>query len=130
MGLVSNGWDTTLSIAESERQLNLEAMTEARIVSDERLCIASTILILTARSKVRVSFDITTAVSGGKEGGLALSTTLEPRVEAVYGEPYHEKKMTEFVGKEIGPGSEKGWGVAVRELREKLIARGVKGVRK
>lgn len=99
-------------------------------MSDERLCVASTLLLVKARSKVRVAFEVSAAVGGaGKDGGLALSTTVEPRVETVYGEAYNEKKMTEFVAKEVGGGFE-GWEGVVRELREKLVARGVKGVRK
>src|ERR1700760_915297 len=57
LNLVSSGWDTALAVAESERCLNLEAMAEARIVSDERLSISSTILLPNIRTKVRVDFD-------------------------------------------------------------------------
>ena len=103
-------------------------MTESRIVSDERLTMSSTILLPKVRTKVRVSFDVAAAV-GDDGDGLELSTSVEPSVQVVYGEQYHEKNMSDFVGKEIGGGFE-GWEGAVRELREKLIVKGAKGVRK
>lgn len=128
LSLVSKGWDTAVLIAGAEKRLDMEAMTEAQIVSDERLAISSTLLLPKVRTKVRVSFDIAAAV--GEEGdGLELSTTVEPSVKVVYGEQYHEKNMTDFVAKEIDGGFE-GWDGAVRELREKLIAKGPKGMRK
>lgn len=128
LNLVSNGWDTATAVAAAEKRLNMEAMTESRIVSDERLTISSTLLLPKVRTKVRVSFVIAAAVGEAEgEGTLELSTTVEPSVKVVYGEQYHEKKMTEFVAKEIGEGFE-GWEGVVRELREKLIARGAKGM--
>jgi kinetochore protein Spc7/SPC105 len=128
LNLVAKGWDTALQLYTAEKCLNMEAMTESRIVSDERLTISSTILLPKVRTKVRVSFDIAAAV-GGDGDGLELSTSVEPSVRVVYGEQYHEKNMSDFVGKEIGSGFE-GWESAVRELREKLIVKGAKGVRK
>ena len=102
-------------------------MTDSRIVSDERLSISSTLLLPKVRTKVRVSFDIAAAV--GESETMELSTTIEPSVKVVYGEQYNEKKMTEFVEKET-TGSFESWDGAVRELRERLIARGAKGVKK
>ena len=127
LSLVNNGWETALSVAEAERRLNLEAMTESRIVSDERLAISSTILLPKVRSKVRVAFEVTAAV--GEAEGMKLSTSVEPRVKVVYGEPYNEGKMTEFVAKEVGSSLE-GWSEVVRELRGRLVARGAKGEKK
>ena len=135
LSLVAKGWDTAVCVAEAEKRLNLEAMTDSCILSDERLLISSTLLLPRVRTKVRVAFEISAALASGlAEGegegqGLELTTTVQPSVKVVYGEPYHEKKMTEFVSKEIGDGFE-GWEGAVRELRERLIARGVKGVGK
>lgn len=128
LSLVGKGWETALLISAAEKRLNMEAMTESRIVSDERLTIASTLLLPKVRTKVRVAFDIAAAV--GEDGdGLELHTTVEPSVNVVYGEQYHEKKMSEFISKEVDGGFE-GWEGAVRELREKLIARGAKGMKK
>ena len=128
LSLVAKVWDTAKLIADSENGLNLEAMTESRIVSDERLAISSTLLLPKVRTKVRVTFDIGAAVAEEVES-LELSTTVEPSVNVVYGEQYHEKNMTEFVAKEIGDGFE-GWDGVVRELRERLIERGAKGEKK
>lgn len=73
-------------------------------------------------------FEIAVAVSeDGDE--MELGVSVEPGVEVVYGELYDEKKMTEFVGKEVGVGVE-GWEGAVAALRERLVARGAKGVKK
>lgn len=128
LNLVSNGWDTAISISESERRLNLQTPTSSRIISDERLAIDSTILLPAVRTKVRVRFEIAVAVSeDGDE--MELGVSVEPGVEVVYGELYDEKKMTEFVGKEVGVGVE-GWEGAVAALRERLVARGAKGVKK
>jgi kinetochore protein Spc7/SPC105 len=128
LGLVAKGWDTAILIADAERRLNLEAMTESRIVSDERLTISSTLLLPKVRTKVRVAFEISAAM-GEESEGLEVATTVEPSVTVVYGEQYHEKKMTEFIATETGGGFE-GWEGAVRELRERLIARGAKGMKK
>lgn len=128
LSLVAKGWDTATLVADAEKRLNMEAMTDSRIVSDERLTISSTLLLPKVRTKVRVCFEIAAAV--GEEGeGLELSTAVEPSVTVVYGEQYHEKNMTDFVAKEIGGGFE-GWEGVVRELRARLIARGAKGVKK
>ena len=125
LNFVSSGWDTALSVAEAERRLNLEAITESRIVSDEKLAISSTVLLPKVRTKVRVTLDVAAAISEDGDS-MELTTNVEPSVQVVYGEQYNEKKMTEFIGKEIS-GSTDGWDGAVRELREKLIARGAKG---
>lgn len=126
LALVSGGWDTALSVREAERRLHLEGMTESRIVSDERLCISSRLLLPKVRTKVRVSFDVGASVSVNEGESMELSTSVEPSVKVVYGEQYNDKKMTEFLQKEVGNGIE-GWDGAVRELRERLLARGVKG---
>ena len=123
--LVSSGWEVASSASEAERRLNLEGLTETRIVSDESLSISSLILLPKVRTKVRVSFDVTAAVGASEEEKLELSTTVASAVKVVYGEPYDEKKMSEFVAKEIGNEFE-GWDGVVADLREKLIARGSK----
>lgn len=129
--LVSNGWETALAVAEAERRLNLEVPTESRIVSDEKLAITSSILLPRVRSKVRVTFEVEASVvgAGGEDDGeMEVRTSVVPSVKVVYGEGYNEKKMGEFVAKGIAEGFE-GWDATVRELREKLIARGPKGGR-
>lgn len=125
LALVSKGWTTALAVAESERRLDIESMTDARIVSDERLAIECTILLPKVRTKVRVAFELLAAVGEGME----LSSTTEARAWVVYGEKYNEENMSKFVRERIGDEG-KGWCDAVREMRSKLVAKGAKGVRK
>lgn len=124
--LVSSGWDTAQAVGEAERRLHIEGMTEARIVSDESISISSIILLSKVRTKVRVAFHVSAAVGTGEEDGLELSTSVSSDVKVVYGEPYNERKMSEFVAKEVGDDFE-GWSDVVRDLRERLVARGAKG---
>lgn len=124
--LVSTGWDLAEAIAESERRLDLVTPTEARIVGDERLDIAASILLARVRSKVRAVFELGVVLGAAD---LRWSVVVRPRVAVVYGEDYHEKNMTEFLRANGGDGTD-GWDVAVRKLTDKLIARGAKGARK
>lgn len=113
-------------MAAAERRLNLEGMTETRIISDESLALSSLVLLPKVRTKVRVTFAVSAAVGADEESGnLEVSTTVSSTVKVVYGEPYNEKKMTEFVVKEVGDGFE-GWDGVVKDLRERLVARGSK----
>ncbi|SMR53375.1 unnamed protein product [Zymoseptoria tritici ST99CH_3D1] len=125
LSLVSNGWDTALSLAETERGLNLEALTETRILGDERLAIEANILLSRVRTKVRATFEVSATVGAD----LQVRTGVQPKVTVVYGEQYNEKNMAEFIRGAVGTGFE-GWDVAVRGMREKLVARGPKGARK
>lgn len=125
LALVSNGWTTACSIAESERRLNIETLTDAKIVSDERLAIESTILLPDVRTKVRATFAVEASVSPD----LQMRCGVDAKVLVVYGEQYNEKNMSEFLRGLVGEGIG-GWDRALRALREKLIARGAKGVRK
>lgn len=59
---------------------------------------------------------------------MEFQANVEAKASVVYGEAYNEEKMTEAVMKGI-EGFE-GWGKAVRQLRERLVARGEKGARK
>ncbi|GAB7358460.1 hypothetical protein MBLNU230_g2524t1 [Neophaeotheca triangularis] len=122
LSLVSSGWDTALEVVEAQRRLSLQHPTEARIVSDERLAISTSILLPKVRTKVSANFEV--AVTVGE--GLMLSCTVEPGVRVVYGEKYKEEKMRQFVSERTGD-SVRGWDGAVAELREKLIIRGAKG---
>ncbi|CAK4030654.1 Hypothetical predicted protein [Lecanosticta acicola] len=128
LGLVSSGWDTASSVAEAERRLNLETLTESRIVSDEQLAVEAQVLLAKVKTKVRATFDVSARlVEDGDE--LKVDVRCEPRVTVVYGEQYNERNMGEFLKNAVGDGVE-GWDDAVRGMREKLIARGAKGSRK
>ena len=114
-----------MGVAESERRLNLEALTTSRIMPDEQLAIEADVLLVKVKTKVRASF----ALRAGVDPDMKLNVKTEPGVVVVYGEQYNEKNMTEFVKNAAGDEVE-GWDLAVRGMREKLIARGAKGVRK
>lgn len=125
LSLASDGWDTALGVAESERRLNLEALASSRILSDEQLAIEADVLLVKVKTKVRASF----VLRAGVGPDMKLSVRADSTVAVVYGEQYNEKNMTEFVKNVAGDGVE-GWDLAVRGMREKLIARGAKGARK
>lgn len=125
LSLVSKGWDTAIALAESERRLSIEALTETKIIGDERLAVEATVLLPKVRTKVRATFEVTAMVGAD----LAVRTHVQPKVMVVYGEQYNEKNMTEYLRTMAGSGFE-AWDAAVRGMREKLIARGVKGARK
>lgn len=128
LGLVSNGWDTASSIAEAERRLNLETLTDSRIVSDEQLAVEANVLLPKVKTKVRATFDVSARlVEDGDE--MRMECVCAPRVLVVYGEQYNERNMGEYLRGLVGDGFE-GWDAAVRGMREKLIARGAKGTRK
>ena len=122
---VSSGWTTALNIAESERRLSIEGLTDTRIVSDERLSIASLILLPKMKTKVRISFDILAAIGEG----LALSETVEVDVHVVYGEKLNENKLREVLQGTVKGGVE-GWEGAVRELKGILLSQGARVVKR
>lgn len=122
---VSSGWTTALAVAESERRLAIEGLLDTRIVSDERLSIASLILLPKTRTKVRVSFDILASIGEG----LALSESVEVDVRVVYGEGLNEKKMREVLQGSVG-GSVEGWEGAVREVKGMLLGKGANVVKR
>ena len=130
LNLISSGWDIALAVAEAERRLVLETPTSARILSDERLLMEAEILLRDVKTKVRVGYEISAAVATRDDDSdsLELSVNVEPAVRVVYGEPYNETKMQEFVKKNVG-GEVEGWDTAVRQLRTRLIARGAKGAK-
>ncbi|KAM0717094.1 hypothetical protein Q7P37_006946 [Cladosporium fusiforme] len=122
---VSSGWNTALSVAESERRLAIEGLTDTRIVSDERLSITSLLLMPKTRTKVRISFDILASIGEG----LDLSESVEVDVRVVYGESLNEKKMREVLQGSVGGGIE-GWEGAVREVKDLLLSKGANVVKR
>jgi kinetochore protein Spc7/SPC105 len=122
---VSSGWTTALNIAESERRLSIEGLTDTRIVSDERLSIASLILLPKMKTKVRISFDILAAIGEG----LALSESVEVDVHVVYGEAVNENKLREVLKGTVKGGVE-GWEGAVRELKGMLVSQASRVVKR
>jgi kinetochore protein Spc7/SPC105 len=94
-------------------------------VSDERLSIASLILLPKTKTKVRISFDILAAIGEG----LALSESVEVDVRVVYGETLNEKKLKEVLQGNVSGGVD-GWESAVREVKAMLLSKGAKVVQR
>ena len=88
-------------------------------MSDERLSIASLILLPKTKTKVRISFDILAAIGEG----LALSESVEVDVRVVYGETLNEKKLKEVLQGTVSGGVD-GWESAVREVKAMLLSKG------
>lgn len=125
LALVSQGWTIALTVAQAESKLAVEGVTNARIVSDERLAIDSTLLLPRVRTKVCVTFDLLVMMADGIE----LNTTVEASAKLIYGEQYDEKKMTNLIVKAIGDGYGE-WATAVQDLKGRLVGQGTKWIKK
>ncbi|KAI4750817.1 Spc7-domain-containing protein [Aureobasidium sp. EXF-3400] len=127
LGFVQRGWDTASLIAEQVRCLTLEQLVNVSILSDERLAIDVCILLPKVETKVKVGLRLTATLSDPEADDLDIKHEIDVDATVVYGEPYNEKNMSEFVGKRVrGQGSE-GWDATVRELKMRLVATGRKG---
>lgn len=129
LDLVKSGWNLALAISEGVQSLEIEGLTEERILGDELMSITTTLLLHKLRSKVNVVFDVSVTVENMK-----VKAAVRARVETVYGEKYNETRMSEFMMEKCAGGkleetSMGCWSDAVVELRERLIARGRKGQR-
>ncbi|KAG9647614.1 Spc7-domain-containing protein, partial [Aureobasidium melanogenum] len=127
LGFVQRGWDAASLIAEQVRCLTLEQLVNVSILSDERLAIDVCILLPKVETKVKVGLRLTATLSDHEAQDLDIKHEVDVDAKVVYGEPYNEKNMSEFVGKRVrGQGSE-GWDATIRELRTRLVATGRKG---
>ncbi|KAG9768226.1 Spc7-domain-containing protein, partial [Aureobasidium melanogenum] len=127
LGFVQRGWDAASLIAEQVRCLTLEQLVNVSILSDERLAIDVCILLPKVETKVKVGLRLTATLSDPEAQDLDIKHEIDVDAKVVYGEPYNEKNMSEFVGKRVrGQGSE-GWDATIRELRTRLVATGRKG---
>ncbi|KAH0336095.1 Spc7-domain-containing protein, partial [Aureobasidium melanogenum] len=127
LSFVQRGWDAASLIAEQVRCLTLEQLVNVSILSDERLAIDVCILLPKVETKVKVSLRLTATLSDPDAQDLDIKNEIDVDAKVVYGEPYNEKNMSEFVGKRVrGQGSE-GWDATIRELRTRLVATGRKG---
>ncbi len=125
---ISDSWAKACAVAENIRLLDVSHMTEAVILSDEVLAAKSTLLLPTLRSKVEISFQISTSSSATE-----LWVSIAPHARVIYGERFNEQKMRDFLAthasERIGADDEKAagsWAKAVNELRGKLLAKGRK----
>lgn len=124
LGLVSDNWEKAYAIAEEISVLGTSFITEPMIQSDEIMAVRSMLLLRDMRTKVEIGFKVTVQ---SRETTAKLDISIQPSAKVVYGEILKEKKMVEFLEQKIGGKSGRGsWASSVRELKERLIARGRK----
>lgn len=127
LGFVQRGWDAASLIAEQVRCLTLEQLVNVSILSDERLAIDVCILLPKVETKVKVGLRLTATFSDPEAQDLDIKNEIDVDARVVYGEPYNEKNMSEFVGKRVKGQGFEGWDATIRELRTRLVATGRKG---
>ncbi|GAM84331.1 hypothetical protein ANO11243_023250 [Dothideomycetidae sp. 11243] len=124
LSFVSGGWDTAEMVAETVRKMQLEHPLEVKIVSDENLSVEAAMLLPGVQTKVLLGFDMQASVAeDGPDMKLETSTATSGKV--VYGEPYKEDKMGDFLGQRVGKAMEAA-DEAVRLLRTRLEKTGRK----
>lgn len=124
MFLVSSGWDLATAISSNVSSLNLSYITEPAIASDDVLTVRSTILLRAMETKVEVSFQL--AVGGN---AFNVRSEVDAKARVVYGENLKEGRMGEFLMQRIESEATRkvgDWADAVRDLENRLIARGKK----
>lgn len=122
LGLVSDNWEKACAIVEEISVLGTSFITEPMIQSDEIMAVRSMLLLRDKRTKVEIGFKVTVK---SRETTAKLDITIEPSAKVVYGEVLKEKRMVEFLEQKIGGKSGRGsWANSVKELKERLIARG------
>ena len=102
-------------------------MVNVSILSDERLAIDISILLPKVETKVKVGVQLTATLSDPEVEDLDIKNEIDVDAKVVYGEPYNEKNMSEFVGKRVRGQGFEGWDEIIRELRMRLVATGRKG---
>lgn len=128
LAFISNSWEVASTIAEQARVLGVSYITEPTITSDEVMAIRSIILLQAMKTKVEIVFEV--KVRSG-DGVASLNVGVKPSAKVCYGEGLKEKAMGDFLESKI-TGKGKGtkgrgvWAKAVRELEERLVARGKK----
>ena len=123
LDFVASGWQRVCAISDAIGSLEGEYITEASILSDERMAIQSMMLVSKLETKVMVGFEIHAAVGDGR-----INIHVTPTARVAYGERYNEPKMAEFLASKVENRLD-GWADAVKELRTRLIAKGQKTTR-
>ncbi|KAF2223658.1 Spc7 kinetochore protein-domain-containing protein [Elsinoe ampelina] len=131
LSFVARGWELAVSLAETVRRLRLSQPVEVQILSDERMLVEASVLLVGVQTKVLLAFEVEARVLGdgeseGEGEGMRLVVQRECRGRVVYGEMYKEGKMGEFLGQRVG-GALEGAEKAVGELRGRLERTGRKG---
>ena len=119
LGFISCGWEKAITIANVLRQLNIEAPTQARTMSDTRLLLEPQIFLNELRSKIRVSFDLNIHVAKTKNKGSPIAVSMKPYATAVYGTQFDEASMTGYLDN-CTRSENKEWSVVIRNFRQKL----------
>lgn len=126
LAFISSGWDIAELVAQSVRKVQLEQPVEVKILSDEQLAVEVSMLLPQVQTRVVLQFEVqATVAEDGPDMKVETSTTTSGKV--VYGEPYKEGKMGEFLGARIGKAMESAE-TAVRDLRTRLEKTGRKSV--
>ena len=124
LGRVGNNWEKACVIAEEVSVLDTSFITEPMIQSDETMTVRSMLLLRDMRTKIEIGFKVTVQ---SQETSTELNVAIRPSAKVVYGEGLKENKMLEFIEQKIEGKSERGiWAKTVRELKERLNARGRK----
>lgn len=129
---IATTWTTACTLTDTIERLEIEHPVDTRIQSDDTLGVQISMLLPKVQTRVCIDIEISAALTntstshddaqnGTNETGLDVQTSVRGRV--VYGEQYKEQNMGPFIKKNIGHALS-GWEVPVRELRQRLIARG------
>lgn len=129
LDLIKNGWTTASAVAEGVRWLQHSYITDESILSDERMAIASSMLLPTLQTKIKVTFEI--GVSLGSEG---VDTEVAAKADLIYGEKFKTEKMgaylENFCGTKVKDVKDMSiWADTCSDLMERLKATGRKGER-
>jgi kinetochore protein Spc7/SPC105 len=128
LSAVSISWNKAFAVVSDIRLLRVGCPTEITKTSDDSILIKSMLLISPLTTKVEIAFHLRS--QSGENG---IDVEISPSAAVIYGERFNEPKMGEFllnrcgdVVEEKGRATKEGWGDAVAELGEKLLARGRK----
>lgn len=129
LAFVGGSWQKACRIAEEVRILGIQYIIEPTILSDETLAVKSVILLQEMKTKVEATFEVGVRSEAGAAG---IDVIVTPSAKVVYGEELNGKKLGDFLEQKIGgkrkgrEGGLKQWVQAVKELEERLVARGKK----
>ena len=128
LAFISSSWKAASTVAEKARVLGVGYIAEPTIMSDEVMAIRASILLHTMKTKVEVVFEVKVRTG---EDAAPLNVIVKSSAKVKYGESLNEKKMGEFLeskinGKNKGAKERGAWAKAVRELEQRLLARGKK----
>jgi kinetochore protein Spc7/SPC105 len=123
LDFISGSWTKACAVSDAVTALERAFVTDASIISDEKLRISAMMLLPELKTKINVSFDLHALV-----GNSMVDTQVAPLAKVAYGERYNEPKMAEFLANKVGHGFE-GWVESVQDLKQRLTAKGRKGAR-